>query len=358
MTNNHFPHFFLAANSAGGFYSAFNNNYSVADWSAYIIKGGPGTGKSGVMKKFLKRATELKKQVVLCPCSSDPKSLDAVILPDDKIIILDGTAPHVVEPTLPGVCEQIINTGNFWNRKILLKNKNDIIKISADNKFLHKRAAEYIKAVGQLLGCNFNLQLKSTNIDKAISYGAKLAERYIAKTDGTPQEWVRFLGGITPEGYVFYDQTIDILSSEKVVICDEIGAVASVIFSGIRDYALNCGHEIITVKNPILPNDITDAIILPKLKLAFCRQSNFSNITANSRKIHTRRFLISQELNNSREKIKFNNKAALTIINAAVKTLKDAKSAHDVLESFYINAMDFNALEEYSQGVIENIFNT
>ena len=124
MTNKHFPHFFLAANSAGGFYSAFNKNYSITDWNAYIIKGGPGTGKSGVMKKFLKVASDLKKQVVLCPCSSDPKSLDAVILPEDKIIILDGTAPHVVEPTLPGVCEQIINTGSFWSRKILLKNKS------------------------------------------------------------------------------------------------------------------------------------------------------------------------------------------------------------------------------------------
>ena len=43
---------FLGANSSAGFLSRFSSLYQPdGDWFAYIIKGGPGTGKSSFMKK-------------------------------------------------------------------------------------------------------------------------------------------------------------------------------------------------------------------------------------------------------------------------------------------------------------------
>ena len=45
--------YFLAANSCEGFYSVFDKAYLPdGEWRAYIIKGGPGTGKSSFMKRF------------------------------------------------------------------------------------------------------------------------------------------------------------------------------------------------------------------------------------------------------------------------------------------------------------------
>ena len=118
------PMFFLGANAPGGFVSVFGNCYSAEDgWHTYIIKGGPGTGKSTLMKRvagyFIKQGVRCE----LCPCSSDPQSLDAVIFPDFKVALLDGTAPHVVEPQYPGACEEIINLGMAWNTQRLSENR-------------------------------------------------------------------------------------------------------------------------------------------------------------------------------------------------------------------------------------------
>ncbi|MBQ8793259.1 MAG: hypothetical protein IJZ63_00755 [Clostridia bacterium] len=56
---NEFSKYFLAANSAEGFVSHFGDNYDYADgWRAYIIKGGPGTGKSSFMKYITAKAQE------------------------------------------------------------------------------------------------------------------------------------------------------------------------------------------------------------------------------------------------------------------------------------------------------------
>ena len=44
--------FFLGTNSDTGFYSLFYDlTEHVTPYSTFIIKGGPGTGKSGLMKK-------------------------------------------------------------------------------------------------------------------------------------------------------------------------------------------------------------------------------------------------------------------------------------------------------------------
>ena len=121
--------YFLAANSTSGFVSYFGECYDNLDgWRVYIIKGGPGTGKSSFMRRVALIAESKGIDSIYCPCSSDPDSLDAVIFEDIKVVILDGTAPHIVEPSLWGACENIINLGDFWDKSLLYENRKAITK--------------------------------------------------------------------------------------------------------------------------------------------------------------------------------------------------------------------------------------
>ena len=134
--------YFLAANSCEGFYSVFDKSYLPdGEWRAFIIKGGPGTGKSSFMKRLAAYAESAGLKTVLCPCSSDPDSLDAVILPDKKRVIMDGTAPHTVDPSFPGVCEKILNFGEYWNDSLFSGNEKEVIHATLCNKALHATAA-------------------------------------------------------------------------------------------------------------------------------------------------------------------------------------------------------------------------
>ncbi|MCL2512653.1 MAG: hypothetical protein FWF08_02025 [Oscillospiraceae bacterium] len=77
--------FFAGANSPEGFYSLFSDIYDPLDgWELYIIKGGPGTGKSSSMGRM---AEKIEKEGYSCErilCSMDSGSLDAVIFPGLK----------------------------------------------------------------------------------------------------------------------------------------------------------------------------------------------------------------------------------------------------------------------------------
>ena len=89
--------YFLAANSSSGFVSFFDElSNPEDDWRLFILKGGPGTGKSSLMKAIGAHMSALGKRVEFLHCSSDPSSLDGIILWEDKVCFSDGTAPHVM----------------------------------------------------------------------------------------------------------------------------------------------------------------------------------------------------------------------------------------------------------------------
>ncbi len=352
------PTYFLAANSGDGFYSEFKSCYNVLDgWKAYIIKGGPGTGKSSMMRSIASYGVQKGIRCEICRCSSDPHSIDAVIFPDIKKVILDGTAPHVVEPKYPAICEQIINTGEYWNDELLKGKEKELLELFKINSACHRRAAQYITAAGQLAKYNFGVQLGYTDVDKTFAAASKLANKYIPRQKDNKKgyEWVRFLSGNTPDGYVFYGDTVGKIANQVINIDDRYGAVASIILSVIRDKAIDAGYEIITLKNELLPNDIIDHIIIPKLSLAFCRYSDTVRVKTDNRHIHSRRFVNASGMSANRQKLAFNRRAQKELLDSAAQCLKNAKDVHDKMEKYYIDIMDFNLLNKYSSDLAKRI---
>ncbi|TMW70975.1 hypothetical protein [Alteribacter natronophilus] len=72
-----------------------------------IIKGRSGSGKSTLMRKVVKNAQASGLSVKVFPCGLDPESLDMVVLPELGFALLDGTAPHVINPSGEG--DQVID---------------------------------------------------------------------------------------------------------------------------------------------------------------------------------------------------------------------------------------------------------
>ncbi len=356
MTNN-FPKMFLAANSADGFVNYFKDyTKNKSDWYTYIIKGGPGTGKSSFMKKVAAIAAENGEKVTVSPCSSDTSSLDAVMLQEKKIMILDGTSPHTVDPVFPGVSDEIINFGEFWNKDTLLKEKENIIEISKINKKFHKKASLCINAAGKVKRDNMKIALLATDIENTVDYAQKQANKYLKNTYGTPSETVCCLNGVTPSGEVCFSDTIDSLAENKIVISDELSTVSNIFLSIVRDIALSKGYSIITVKNNILPNEKIDHVIIEDANLAFCTSTKNSVISSNKRNIRAERFMNETKLSEYEKRIKFNKKLEKEFLNQAVLSLKQAKDSHDKLEEYYINAMDFNKANEYTEKFLAQLF--
>ncbi len=355
MADN-YKKYFLAANSFEGFVSHFEDNYSAENgYNTYIIKGGPGTGKSSFMKLIASKAFEKGYTVDLCPCSSDPNSLDGIIIEDIKTVVIDGTSPHSVEPEYPGVCEEIIDLGRFWNSEILKEKRFEIISATNINKALHKTASRYLSACKEIANDTVKTANTFIKIDKILKFSEKICKRYIEKTDKEQgYENIRFIEGTTPFGLIGYPKTVTENFDTIIVIDDKYGAVSSIIMDLIRSFALNRGHNIITLKNPFLPT-LNDHILIPDISTAFVTENEYIRFETESRRIHIRRFVDIQELNRKKPRLNFNRKVKRDLLLSAIDTLNKAKISHDILEEYYINAMDFEALSAFANETANRI---
>ena len=168
--------YFAAANSFYGFKSNFDKVFDPRQFKKlYILKGGPGTGKSTLMKKiadhFMSDATVTK---ILC--SSDTGSLDGVIIEKGnvKIGIADGTSPHAIEPRYPGAVEEIINLADGFDYRSLIGRRGEIIDLSDEKNESYKNAYKVLEKAGVLLQ-EINELLRDIGIyKKAESFATKI----------------------------------------------------------------------------------------------------------------------------------------------------------------------------------------
>lgn len=349
--------FFLAANSANGFFSLFNELYDYdSGWKVYIIKGGPGTGKSGLMKKIAKAAENKGYEVERIICSSDPDSLDAVIIPKIKVCFADGTAPHVIEPQYPGAVEEILNLGQFWNSKKLYKNREHIKTVTDCNKALHKRSSHYVTAASSAMNDSTKIIAPFISQQKIENYATRFITRNCSCSDKQGIEKKRFLNGITPKGYVTLFETAQSLCKQIYSVSDDNLCISGTLMQSLRRTAVTNGVDIITCLNPLNPQSYPMHIIFPNEKIGFFTSDYLQKFKSISDKnINAKRFIDGDVLASHKQRLSFNKKVAVDLMGEAVKLLENAKQTHDRMESYYIDAMDFDKLNEFSENTINTV---
>ncbi|HBJ19215.1 MAG TPA: hypothetical protein DDY70_05720, partial [Clostridiales bacterium] len=144
--------YFAAANGYRGFRSYFPR---VFDSSAYrrifVLKGGPGTGKSSLMKKITRAFPDGAYRTEAIFCSSDPDSLDGVIVESKRgrVAVLDGTAPHERDAVIPGAIDEIVNLGEAWNAGALEARREEILSLTKEKSARYRDAYSYLAAFGK-----------------------------------------------------------------------------------------------------------------------------------------------------------------------------------------------------------------
>ncbi len=349
--------FFLAANSSSGFFSLFDELYDAeGGWKAYIIKGGPGTGKSGVMKRVAETAEDMGMYVERIICSSDPDSLDAIIIPQKKICFADGTAPHVMEPKYPGAVEEIINLGECWDSKMLFEEREHILTITDCNKALHKQSARYVAACTAAINDSSKIEMAASIDEKAENYATRFICRNCICQNSKGSEKKRFLSGVTPKGYVTLFDTAKSFCDEIYSVTDENYYAAGMLMEALRRCAIANGIDVITCLNPFLPQGFPLHVILPNERIGFFTSNSMQKFKPIADKnINASRFLDRDTIGAYKKRLDFNKKASAQLLGESIKLLEKAKNVHDKLESYYINAMDYNKLNEKTKDIINAI---
>ncbi|MEG1993925.1 MAG: hypothetical protein RR048_03360 [Oscillospiraceae bacterium] len=71
--------------------------------------------------------------------------------------------------------------------------------------------------------------------------------------------------------------------------------------------------------------------------------------------IHAQRFCDIDKIKEMSNRIRFNKKAAVQMIERGCSLLEDAKTAHEKLEDYYTRATNFGEIENITTELIEKI---
>lgn len=352
------PRFFLGANTPQGFVSRFDQLGDPAQgWRLYIIKGGPGTGKSTLMKQVAEKISPACGRVEYIHCSSDVSSLDGVILPDLRVSLADGTPPHALEPKYPGAYENVVPLTSCWDRKLLFQNRGDIMALSQSVSKCHEYCVRFLAAAGSLAGDSTRIAQEATDPVKIQRCAAGIMAREARPTGKTKgRESVRFLSAITDKGPTFFHETAQCLCGRLYLIDDDYGAASRQLLACLRSQLLDGGYDVISCYCPLAPYDKLEHLLVPSLGLGFLTSNRFHRPPVEpDRIIHARRFTDMDALHLRKKRMTFNLKGAGHMLDQAAQLMAEAKATHDKLEAYYRAATDFAAVEAMGDQLADEI---
>lgn len=200
---------FLGSNTKNGFIGYYEEAIKPLD-RVIMLKGGAGTGKSSLMKKTGAEALAHGYDVEKWYCSGDPSSLDGIYVPERSFAMVDATAPHMMDPTVPIAKEKIICLADYLAPDKLIPNRGAIEQLLTNKKRCFIRAYEHLNiAFGYKLQSDALVREHANTFaltSRAIKFADELNER--AEKCGRKKTVNRrlFNRAITPDGLTeFYD---------------------------------------------------------------------------------------------------------------------------------------------------------
>jgi len=336
------PRFFLGANSPGGFHSFFDWLIDIsAARNVYILKGGPGGGKEAFLRRAAKRAEDAGISYEQVIGHTDPDSLCAVILSAKGAAVVDGTAPHIVEPRLPGAVDLTISLDQFCNRTELKSKREEILRLK-ESVFTHQaRAYRCLSATRCLQDDIYSTVIRSVSPEKIAKRARGVILREIPRQTGVSETKKRFLSGFTANGPVCLFDTARALCSRIYEINDNFG-LSQFFLAPILTAAQKAGLTLYACYSPLDPENRLEHILIPQLSLGFVTSCSMYPYDGEPfRRIRLDPYCDGDALKKHRQRLRFERKTARALMEDACAALRLARAANRQLGELSAPCIDY-----------------
>jgi hypothetical protein len=337
-------HIFLGGNTPEGFFSYYDNALNnKKDRRLFILKGGPGVGKSSFVKEIAEVFSGKGYSIEYLHCSGDGDSLDGITIPKLKVAIIDGTAPHMVDPKVPGAFDEIINLGLYLDEEKLIPYKNEIMKANETKTKLYKNAYKYLKAariidedsVAAYVDC---MNMKTLN---------EIVNHIIKRTMLVEKEGIGtirkiFASAITPDGSVSYIDSL--IEGTKIIELKGETVVSKKILEKVCEEVVVNGYDVEACYCPLYPDKI-EHLIIPELKISIVSLNKYHNCKQKATmEIDVDKVIDKEALSEYCPTISKNTQMFEQLLERASEKINIAKELHKKTEKYYIDAMDFDSV--------------
>ena len=343
---------FFGANTPQGFRSeadALQSDPSIR--RLVILKGGPGCGKSTLMKTLAREAERLGLRVRRIFCSSDPDSLDGVVVPETGLAVADGTAPHVLEPELCACGANYLNLGAYYHDGAALGMARTLRAEQAAYKACYGPAYACLSGAA---GAERAMRLIAAPAAEAAEREAmeRLRREPLPRGAGTGKVLRCYLTGLTPKGPVSFEP-----NAASVWALRDSFRVGAGLLRRLAERYRSAGHDLILAMDPMDP-DSPAGLLVPELGTAFLRTDPLFTI-GQSALLQLRLDAAAESVLPSAdlERLQALNAIRAELVSEAVRWLSRAKLHHDALESLCRPLVDFDGVTGETERLVKTLLN-
>ena len=374
----HKRNIFPGGNTPYGFHSYYN--YIMPQNKAekiFCLKGGPGTGKSTIMKEIGEYFIDNGEDVDFLWCSSDPDSLDGVVIKNRNAAVVDGTAPHIVDPENPGAVDRITDLGAYWDESLLRASRESILRCNKETGDCFRLAYGYLRCAGgyhsfltditdsmvrdtDKYDMRMQLDLALDNISSIKRAETKSRNDHVMGRIHRSGNKKRFFAdAITPAGVRSGLESLTENIGRLVIIRSKTGFDTGDLIRSADERLRRAGFDTEVYYCPMEPLTHPEHVISQKADVAVITENEYHSLPSGC--VHSRKTRVIEIMtDDSVKKISDDMMIDLRVrmlenINKAVKMLSDAKAHHDELEGYYIPAMDFSKVRTAGREIIEEI---
>lgn len=328
---------FASANGYSGFRSYYDQILHNDSFShVYVLKGGPGTGKSTLMKTLEERysCSGITTERILC--SSDPHSLDGVILACDKtkIAILDGTAPHQRDAQLPGAKDCLVNLAERLDEGALKAARPELADLQKKKALAYKKGYEFLSLCGII---NDKIEAECETEDGISTAYGELTHTLEHAEKGDIE--VRLYNAFCKDGRVTLPHTS---TATQRILLDGNPYVTKHLMQRMVQ-AVREHHYAATIVADALDENRILSIDIPSIALL---------ITSEAAEYPTRTFYFKRKPFDAEEEMRtFYN----GLLSRARERFAEAFSYHKEMESIYGNAIDFSYVNESCERISKEL---
>ena len=357
MPDSYQVRYFLGANSPQGFYSLYPELIPPETARAvYILKGGPGCGKSTLMAQVAARLAQAGEAVEYILCSGDPASLDGVLFPRLGAALVDGTAPHVVEPRYPGVVEQYVNLGACYDRAGLQQVRQELQTCMTGYQGCYRRAYRCLGAAAEIAE-DVRAVLETQALEEKLEKRARsiLKRELKPKRSGrTGQVKRRFLGAVSHTGVQTLYGTAATQCSRIYELSDRYG-LAHGLLARLLAGAVEGGWDVVACPDPMAPGRLAH-LLAPEAGLAFVSSTPAQPCPGSPcRRLRMEAMADQELLRRCRPRLRFSQRVSAALVEEAVGSLAQAKAMHDHLEEIYHPYVDFGRGAEAGEKIAQEL---
>ncbi len=298
-----------------------------------VIKGGPGTGKSTFLKELGKTLSESGETVTYLHCSSDPDSLDGILLPQHNSAVIDGTSPHMTDAKLPGVYDTVLNfcdfIGNISDKEAALFESEQ-----ATASFLEGYC--YLKSAKALLELMNRRSESVLREDEIRAFASNLAKR-LAGFPASGYAKQVFLTAITGQGFRSFLQE-NLKDYHVISVEAEAGDATYRLMETVENACRLRNADVIACHCPMNPSRL-EHLIFPSANLALVT-SNSYHLYSEADEMVSFSDMITHRVSNRESRSLYDEALRL-----AVQAFQKASGYHNRLEAIYKTVTDYAAIE-------------